>query len=253
MQIQEQHRSRAARPRLELSMAGSATEVAEAQALRYRVFAEELGARLESEGACTDSDRFDDFCEHLTVRDSASGEVVGTYRILSPQRAREAGGCYSDGEFDLTRLDALRDEMVEVGRSCVHPDHRGGAVIALLWTGLAGYMKRTGHRYLTGCASLSLADGGRSAAGIYQRLCDNHSSPAEWRVLPRVRLPLESLEPNADAPLPPLIRGYLRAGATVCGEPAWDPDFNTADLFMMLPMERLDRRYAERFMAGQPG
>ena len=86
MQIQEQHRSRAARPRLELSMAGSATEVAEAQALRYRVFAEELGARLESEGACTDSDRFDDFCEHLTVRDSASGEVVGcgaTRRPLS--------------------------------------------------------------------------------------------------------------------------------------------------------------------------
>jgi putative hemolysin len=253
MQIREQHRSRTARPRLELAMASSATEVAEAQALRYRVFAEELGARLESEGARTDSDRFDDFCEHLTVRDSASGEVVGTYRILSPQRAREAGGRYSDGEFDLTRLDALRDEMVEVGRSCVHPDYRGGAVIALLWSGLADYMKQSGHRYLTGCASLSLADGGRSAAGVYQRLCDNHFSPAEWRVSPRVRLPLESLEANADAPLPPLIRGYLRAGATVCGEPAWDPDFNTADLFMMLSMERLDRRYAERFMAGQPG
>jgi putative hemolysin len=247
---------RAARPagrRLSVGLAATPGEVAEAQQLRHRVFAGEMGARLAAGEPGLDRDRFDDFCDHLLVRDDATGEVLGTYRLLSPEGARRAGGLYSEGEFDLARLAPLRDGLVEAGRSCVHPEHRGGAVIALLWSGIADYMRAGGHRFLAGCASVSLADGGRAAAGVYRSLAATHAAPAQWRVFPRLPLPLDALDPAPEARLPPLVKGYARAGASVCGEPAWDPDFNTADLFMLLPLERLDPRYASRFLAGPAG
>ena len=117
--------------------AQNAADIEEAQRLRYKVFAEEMGARLSTRKAGVDEDIFDPYCDHLLVRDGDSNEVVGTYRILSPEKARKIGGFYSEGEFDLTRLAHLSDRMVEVGRSCVHPDYRSGAVITLLWAGLA--------------------------------------------------------------------------------------------------------------------
>lgn len=248
MQLQTQSAERTAGRRLSVSLAQTPGEIAEAQQLRHRVFAEELGARLEPGNPGLDRDRYDDYCDHLLVRDGDTREVVGTYRLLPPARARAAGGLYSDGEFDLARLAGIRDGLVEAGRSCVHPDHRGGAVIALLWSGIARYMVSGGHRYLAGCASVSLADGGRTAAGIHRALAAAHAASPEWRVFPRLRLPLEALEPAASPRLPPLIKGYVRAGAVLCGDPAWDPDFNTADLFMLLPLERLDARYASRFL-----
>jgi putative hemolysin len=181
------------------------------------------------------------------VREHATQEVVGTYRLLSPGGAREAGRLYSDAEFDLAHLSGIRGELVEAGRSCVHPEHRSGAVIALLWSAIADYMVERGHRYLAGCASVSLADGGRAAAGIHARLAGTHAGPGEWRVFPRLALPLASLEADPQPKLPPLIKGYLRAGARVCGAPAWDPDFGTADFFMLLALDNLDARYAARF------
>lgn len=152
-------------------------DVAAAQALRHRVFADELGARLDSAVPGRDVDRFDAHCDHLVVREDATGEIVGTYRMLPPQRARAAGGLYADGEFDLTALDPLRSGIVETGRSCVHPDHRGGAVVGLAWAGLARYMLLTGHRWLIGCASVSLADGGAQAAGVWDRVRAKHLAP----------------------------------------------------------------------------
>ncbi len=249
MQLQTQHAARPAGRRLSVSLAKTQGEIAEAQQLRHRIFAVEMGARLEAGAAGHDRDRFDDYCDHLLVRDGDTGEVVGTYRLLAPDRAREAGGLYAEGEFDLARLAGLRDGLVEAGRACVHPAHRGGAAVGLLWSGIADYMRAGGYRYLAGCASVSLADGGRTAAGIYRRLAATHAAPAEWRVFPKLPLPLEALDPAPDPPLPPLIKGYARAGASVCGAPAWDPDFNTADFFMLLPLERLDSRYAARFLA----
>lgn len=233
-------------PRLRVGLARSDNEVMEAQRLRYRVFADELGARLQSRVPGLDQDRYDPYCEHLLVRDEGSGRVVGTYRILSPSASRRVGGYYSESEFDLTRLQHLRGQMVEVGRSCIDPAYRNGAVISLLWAGLARYMNAGGHEYLVGCASIGMADGGHNAAGIYEQLAD-HRAPREYRVFPRLALPLDRLAPNRRADLPPLIKGYLRAGAWVCGAPAWDPDFNTADLLLMLPMSRVDSRYARHF------
>ena len=231
-----------------VSLASGEAEIREAQRLRYRVFAEEMGARLQNREAGIDHDMFDPFCDHLLVRDTVSDEVVGTYRILSPENARKIGGYYSEGEFDLTRLADLRSRMVEVGRSCVHPDYRSGAVIALLWSGLAKYMQTHRYDYLVGCASISMGDGGHAAASIYNKLKYDSLSPVEWRVFPRCALPLEALNSDLSNPLPPLVKGYLRLGAYVCGNPAWDPDFNTADLLMLLPLAQLKRNYARRFI-----
>ncbi|MBI3901664.1 MAG: GNAT family N-acetyltransferase [Nitrosomonadales bacterium] len=234
--------------RLTLSTARTKSEVEEAQRLRYKVFAEEMGARLPGAYDEIDSDIFDRYCEHLLVRDNGNNKVIGTYRILSPERAADIGCYYSENEFDLTRLMHLRDRMVEVGRSCVHRDHRDGATIARLWSGLADYMKKHKHEYLIGCASISMGDGGHYAASVYNKVHKLHAAPAEYRVFPRCPLPLEALDGTLNVSIPPLIKGYLRLGAYVAGEPAWDPDFNTADLFILLPMSRLNAKYAKHFM-----
>ena len=239
---------RAERPQLQVQMAVTEGEIREAQKLRWRIFADEMGARLRSPEHGVDRDLYDPHCAHLTVRDDGAGEVVGTYRILTGARARKIGGFYSDEEFDLTRLNHLRDRMVEVGRSCVHPDYRNGATIALLWSGLAQFMQAQGYEYLIGCASMGMADGGHGAASIYNRLTQSSLCPIEYRVFPRCALPIEHLDRTLDAQVPPLIKGYVRCGAWVCGDPAWDPDFNTADLLMLLPLSRLDGRYARHFM-----
>jgi putative hemolysin len=235
--------------RYHVSLAVDDREIREAQRLRYKVFAEELGARLSTVLPGHDIDLYDPFCDHLLVRDLASGEVVGTYRILPPEAARRVGSYYAEQEFDLTRLNFLRPRMAELGRSCVHPAHRSGAVIARLWIGLADYMTRYGYETIVGCASIGMADGGHIAASVHRQLVKSHLAPIEWHVTPRTRLPVESLDDGQAAVLPPLIKGYTRLGAMVCGEPAWDPDFNTADLLMLLPMAQLNRNYARRFLA----
>ncbi|HRE18110.1 MAG TPA: GNAT family N-acyltransferase [Rhodocyclaceae bacterium] len=234
------------KPKLSVGLAHNSDDILEAQRLRYRVFAGELGANLPTRTPGVDHDIYDPWCAHLVVRDDNSGEIVGTYRILPPENARRIG-YYSENEFDLTRLQHLRPRLVEIGRSCVHPDYRSGATITLLWAGLARYMQENGYDTLMGCASISMADGGHIAASLYNRLKDQ-LGPAEYRVFPRCPLPLAALQQDVPAELPPLIKGYLRAGAWVCGEPAWDPDFNTADLPILMPMSRVEGRYAKHFM-----
>ena len=246
-QLQEQTSGkRSGRQRLTVGFARTESEIHEAQRLRYRIFAGEMGANLPSRTPGIDHDIYDPYCEHLVVRDTASGEVVGNYRILSPENAQKIG-YYSENEFDLTRLQHLRPRLVEIGRSCVHPDYRNGATIALLWSGLASYMTDRGHDYLMGCASISMADGGHAAASLYNRLSGN-LGPQEYRVFPRCPLPLAALRQDSQAETPPLIKAYLRAGAWVCGEPAWDPDFNTADLPILMPMGRVSGRYAKHYL-----
>jgi len=243
--LQQQHLPHS---KLVLGMARTVTEIEEAQRLIYKVFAEEMGANLVSAHEEIDRDIFDSYCEHLLVRDNSNNKVVGTYRILPPDCARAIGSYYSETEFDLTRLAHLRDRMVEVGRSCVHMDYRVGATITQLWGGLADYMCMHKHEYLIGCASISMKDGGHNAASVYNKLHKQYAAPAEYRVFPRCPLPLEALDQTLDVSIPPLIKGYLRLGAYIGGEPAWDPDFNTADLFIMLPMSRLNEKYARHFI-----
>jgi putative hemolysin len=247
--IQPRQESPARAPRrLNVSLASCETEILEAQRLRYRVFSEEMGARLPTRTPGVDRDIYDPFCEHLIVRDEAAGRIAGTYRILSPSAARRVGGYYSENEFDLTRLQHLRSRLVEIGRSCIDAEYRSGAVIALLWSGLARYMLENGYDYLIGCASIAMGDGGHRAASLYNRLGQAHMAPLEYHVFPRNPLPLDKLRGDLEVDAPPLIKGYLRAGAWICGAPAWDPDFNTADLPILMPVGRFDERYARHFM-----
>jgi putative hemolysin len=234
--------------RYTLRIAADAGEVAAAQRLRYRVFAGELGATLHTPVPGHDVDEFDGYCDHLIVVEELSGDVVGTYRMLPPGRATTR---YAAGEFDLSALGALDGDLVETGRSCVDSAHRDGAVINLMWAGIARYLHLTGHRWLAGCASVGLADGGVTAAGVWDLAVRKHLSPAGYRVLPhRPWTPLE--RPAGRVAVPPLLRGYLRLGSWICGAPALDPDFGCADFFVLLGLDRVDPRYLRHFLGGPP-
>jgi putative hemolysin len=236
-------RSMLQRFRLEAIVARDPETVRAAQRLRYRVFGEELGARLSSAHLGVDEDRFDPFCDHLVVRDVASGETVGTYRMLSHEAAERAGGFYSDTEFHLARILAL-PRLVELGRACIHPAYRHGAVLAFLWSAVARHIQTAGFEHVIGCASIpAVDDGGRGAASLYRRLARDYLSPPAWRVLPRRPLPLDQLQDDVDTTIPSLLRGYLKMGAYVCGPPAFDPVFRCADVLVLLPMVRLRQRY----------
>ncbi|MEV1178736.1 GNAT family N-acyltransferase [Nonomuraea sp. NPDC049784] len=226
--------------RYSVGMATSAADVQAAQRLRHEVFAEEMGARLDSPVSGLDVDRFDAYCDHLLVRDGR--EVVGTYRLLPPGRADRL---YSDAEFDLANLAPLRKGLVEAGRTCVHPDHRGGAVVALMWAGIARYMVSGGHQWLAGCCSVPLDDGGAMAAAVMERV---PLGPEEYRVAPSTPWRPRN-EAHSDRFVPPaLLRGYLRLGAWVCGTPAHDQDFGTADFFVLLSMANVNTRYLRYFL-----
>ncbi|MGH3432524.1 MAG: GNAT family N-acetyltransferase, partial [Thermocrispum sp.] len=177
-------------------------------------------------------------------------EIVGTYRMLPPERAAEASKLYSDTEFDLAELAGLRGSLVETGRSCVHANHRTGAVVSLVWTGIARYMVLSGHRYLAGCASVPLADGGAYAASVWDMLQEKYYAPDEHRVRPHNPWPTEGVERVEKLVLPPLVKGYLRLGAKVCGPPAHDPDFNVVDFFVLLDIQGVDERYVKFFLGG---
>ena len=237
---------------IEVAWAQHQDEVREAQRLRFDVFATEMGARLSSTVPGHDIDLFDDFCEHLLVRDAATRQVIGTYRVLTPAQAKRIGSTYSDLEFDLTRLRTLRSRMVELGRSCVHPAHRHGGVIMALWGALAEFMVRNQLDTMVGCASIPMLHNGvvsgDVAASIWHQLKETHLAPVDFHVWPRLPLPVDELEHHIQVDPPALIKGYLRLGAKVLGAPAWDPDFNTADLPMLMRIQDLPARYRRHFL-----
>jgi len=237
---------------IEVAWAQHLDDVRAAQRLRYQIFAGEMGARLNTPVAGHDIDLFDDYCEHLLVRDQATGEVIGTYRVLTPAQAQRIGSTYSDLEFDLTRLRLLRERMVELGRSCVHPEHRHGGVIMALWGALAEFMVRNQLDTMIGCASIPMLHNGvvsgDVAASIWRQLKDTHLAPIEYHVRPRLPLPVEELDSSLAVEPPALIKGYLRLGAKVLGAPAWDPDFNSADLPMLMRIQDLPARYRKHFL-----
>ncbi|MEO6747647.1 MAG: GNAT family N-acyltransferase [Caldimonas sp.] len=243
--------------KFEVQWATQPCEVREAQRLRHRVFVDEMGARLVTPPGSPsgyDIDRFDDFCEHLLVRPVLAGgepgEVVGTYRVLTPDAARRAGGLYSETEFDLHRVRPLLGTAVELGRSCVHPDWRSGSVVMTLWAALGEFMLSNDLDTMVGCASISVRDGGHAAASLWARLSRTHLAAPEWRATPHLPLPLARLRQDLEPEVPALIKGYLRCGARLLGEPAWDPDFQTADLPLMMRFADLPARYRKHFLGG---
>ena len=239
--------------RLEASWAQTAADIELAQRLRYDVFATEMGAQLRPPAGTPpglDIDHLDPLCEHLLIKAHRGEEMqaVGTYRILTPGAARLAGALYTEGEFHAPALEPLKPQMVELGRSCIHPDWRTGGVIMMLWSSLMQFMVRNDLRYMVGCASMSLRDGGHEAASLWQQLRDSHLADVSQRVEPRLPLPVDQLECHRTVEPPPLIKGYLSIGAQVLGPPAWDPDFGTADFPMLLDIEAMSPAYRKRLL-----
>lgn len=233
---------------LQVSLARHGDEVKAAQRLRYQIFSEEFGARLPEVEPGLDVDEFDPFCEHLLVREQAGGRIVGTYRLLPPERRQQAGGYYAEKEFDLGRFLNPRMRYLEIGRSCVHRDYRNGAVIALLWSGIADFMQAWRVDHLMGCASVP-NEAGAQVGALYRQLAEKSLLPAAQRVFPKRPLPLFNAFARAEpAAMPPLLKGYLRAGAMIGGEPCWDPDFRGVDFFVCLNAVQVAPRYRRHFV-----
>jgi len=226
-----------------------------AQRLRHQVFITEPGFALPTDGSDgLDADRFDEFCDHLLVREDTTGELVGCYRMLPPPGAIAARGLYTATEFEVRALDALRPSLVEMGRAVVRTDHRNGAVVLLMWAGILAYLDRCGYDYVTGCVSVPTHGEGAPGSqirGVRDFVLRRHAAAPEHTVHPYRPVVLDGMtlndiEPPARPTIPPLMRGYLRLGAQVCGEPAHDPDFGVGDFPALLDKRRADTRYLKR-------
>lgn len=247
---------------LEVRLAASSAEIAAAQALRYEIFFDEMGAKPSPAmlRQRRDIDAYDAICDHLLVIDhSASPRVVGTYRLLRQDVAQANGGFYSAGEYDLSPLIAQSQpgrQLLELGRSCVAPAWRNSATISLLWRGIAAYLADHGIGHLFGCASLHGADPALHAAEL-AFLYHHHLAPPHLRAaaLPGQRvnmntLPADRIDSRAAArALPPLLKAYLRVGAMVGDGGFIDRPFNTVDVLVVMPVDRITSRYADRFGA----
>ena len=233
-------------PRLTVQVARDAAEIETSLALRHRVFVEEMGAHIPNQAPDIETDAFDRHCRHLLVRDTATGRLLASTRLLDDAGAAAAGGFYSQTEFELESMLELPGRTLEIGRTCVAPDARHGTVMAVLWSGIARLVRAEDHAHLIGCVSLDARDGGARARALYAALESRHRSTGTV-VRPRRPLPAADADP-AGTRRPPLLRTYLGLGATVAGEPCWDPAFRVADLFMHLQVANLCPRYARHFL-----
>lgn len=240
-------------PRYSLLLSSDPELIEAAQRLRYDVFSTEPGFTLDN-ASSLDADRFDEHCDHILVREDTTGELVGCYRMLPPPGAIAAGGLYTATEFEISGLDPLRPSMVEMGRAVVRGDHRNGAVILMMWAGILAYLDRYGYDHVIGCVSVPThgeGPAGRVLRGVRDIALTRHRAPQAYTVHPYrpVTLggrPLEDIAPPERTTLPPLMRGYLRLGARICGEPAHDPDFGVGDFPALLDKRQADIRYLNR-------
>jgi putative hemolysin len=249
--------SSAAAPRYSLLLSTDPGMIEAAQRLRYDVFASTPGFALPATDLDgRDLDRFDEFCDHLLVRDDDTGELVGCYRMLAPAGAIAAGGLYTATEFDIRALDPLRPSLVEMGRAVVRDGHRNGGVVLLMWAGILAYLDRYGYDYVTGCVSVPIGGEpdlppGSQLRGVRDFVLSRHGAPPEYRVYPCRPVVvdgkgIDDIAPPARPSVPALMRGYLRLGAQVCGEPAHDPDFGVGDFCVLLGKADADTRYLKR-------
>jgi putative hemolysin len=243
--------------RLTVRLAQNQLEIEKALRLRYEIFNQEMGEGLAMSAATgKDRDEFDLFCDHLVVTDEVTDQIVGTYRILTKSRALEHTGFYSENEFDLTNIYRQPFEIAEVGRSCVHPGYRDGSVIGMLWTGIAEYISQNSVRALMGCGSIHSTDTGHVNEIFAYLQEEGHLVPEALQVAPRrehilpgfQRVELAEERKAVAKRLPPLIKGYMRLGAKIGGEPALDAEFGTTDLFIYFDAATITARYGKRFL-----
>ncbi len=238
-------------PSFTVKLANTEVELRAAQRLRYDVFVQELGGggEMVDHEAGLEKDRFDPYFDHMLAIDDSSGEVIGVYRLLPGERAAELGQFYSEDEYDLTVLKQSGRKLLELGRSCVHPDYRGGTAMYHLWNGLAAYVTERGIEILFGVASFHGTDVSKLAQPL-SMLHHNHLAPLDLRVRaqPEVFQSMDLLAPDAldrraaMVQVPSLIKAYLRLGGFV-GEGAFiDHAFNTTDVCLILDTARMNER-----------
>lgn len=239
---------------LQVKLADTVEELEGAQRLRYEVFVEEMRNLQLRNPEGLERDGYDAYCDHLIVKEQASGKVVGTYRLLTEAHAEQRGGFYSESEFDLRRFVSVYTGLLELGRSCVDRDYRGGRVIQLLWEAILDYADRTGSRYLMGCASIP-SSSLEEACDMYSMLHDKQIITDRFGIRPLPSYRMEGLgrvdiagrEREIFRRLPPLMKGYQWLGAQLGGDPAFDPLFSTVDYFVVLEKEAMSRRYLRHF------
>lgn len=230
-------------------LARNSEDIRSAQSLRFSVFNVELNEGLETSHATgLDSDPFDEVCNHLLVEHQTTGRIVGTYRLQTGTVAATRLGYYSEQEFDFAPFEAARAQMIELGRACVHQQHRNLTVLGLLWKGIADYARERGARYLIGCSSIT-SQSAPVGASAFADLCRHHLAPMEWqtRPLPAFECPLDHLaeeKPN----IPKLLRAYLSIGAKICGPPALDRQFKTIDFLTLLDLHSLPALVREKYL-----
>ncbi len=226
-------------------------ERADTYRLRFLVFNLELNEGLPSaflDGY--DKDRFDDVCDHLIVQERSTGAIVGTYRIQMGDVAGRHFGYYGEQEFCFSPYEAMRSQIVELGRACIHRDHRSSEVLHLLWRGLARYSLLNGGRYMMGCCSLPSLDVDL-AYSIHDSLGPWMAEPALQTIATaQFRMPAKTAH-IPDARAPKLLRAYLTIGARICSEPAIDREFKTIDFLTILDLQTLHPRVAARFLEGR--
>jgi putative hemolysin len=245
---------------LQVRLAEGAVDIDAAQALRYRIFYERLGARPLPEMALRrrDVDRFDEGCDHLLVLDHSRGSgadsVVGTYRLIRREVAARLGGFYSAGEYDITPLVTHPGQILELGRSCVEAAYRQRAAMQLLWSGIAAYVYYYNIDLMFGCASLPGTDADALAVAL-SYLHYYHLAPVSLR--PRAlaeryvemrRLAIVAIDPvRALVELPPLVKGYLRLGGFVGDGAVIDEQFNTTDVCILVKTDLVTEKYSRHY------
>ncbi len=230
-------------------LAESGGDIAKAQRLRFEVFNLEMDEGLrESYATGLDQDAFDAVCDHLIVEERGSGTVVGTYRLQTGSTAAAKLGYYSEQEFDFGPYEAARSRIVELGRACVHLNHRNFTVLSLLWKGIAAFARENGGRYLIGCSSLTSQDPGDGAA-MFLQLAKSHLAETAWRTVPQASYACPLAKATEPPPrIPKLLAAYLAIGARICGPPAIDREFKTIDFLTIMDLQTLPSHVVQRYL-----
>jgi len=231
-------------------LAQGVDEIRAAQELRFQVFNLELNEGLaQSYAIGRDADPFDAVCDHLLVEHVPSRQMVGTYRLQSGSVAEKNLGYYCAQEFEFAVFEPLRYELLELGRACVHRQHRNLIVLGLLWRGIADYARSRGARYLIGCSSLTSQDAALGASAYTQMCRSQQLADYPWRTRPTpgFECPLDRLA-EEEVSIPKLLRAYLAIGAKICGPPALDRQFQTIDFLTLLDLEAMTPAARERFL-----
>jgi len=231
-------------------LARSMDDIRAAQSLRFQVFNLELNEGLEQSYATgLDEDPFDAVCDHLIVEHLPSANIVGTYRLQTGHNAAAYLGYYCAQEFEFQAFEPLRAEMIELGRACVHPQHRNLVVLGLLWKGIADYARQHGGRYLFGCSSITSQDPAVGASA-YADLCRKHLAQSQWRTRPLAAYDCSLRQLAAESvKIPKLLQAYLTLGANICGPPALDRQFKTIDFLTLLDLDALPPLARQRFLS----